>query len=87
LNEPGVFVVADTVLDPGALAVAAFEHGDVLVGLVGEDRLEAESVVVGERELRAGVWALPPDDQPRPVRPGAEIDAVGDLHDLAVLPF
>ena len=57
------------------------------VGLVGEDRLEAVSVVVGERQLRAGVWTLTPDDQPRPVRPGAEIDAVGELDDLAVLPF
>src|ERR1019366_9447855 len=54
LPKAGVFVVADPVLDPGVLAVAALEHGDVLVGLVGEVRLEAVAVVVGKRQLRAG---------------------------------
>jgi hypothetical protein len=42
--------------------VTALEHGDVLVGLVGEDRLEAVAVVVGEAQLRAGVRALAADD-------------------------
>ena len=41
LGEAGVLVVADAVLDVCALAVAALDDGDVLVGLVGEDRLEA----------------------------------------------
>ena len=58
LAKAGVFVVADAVLDPGALAVAAFDNSDVLVGLVGQDRLEAVSVMVGERQLRAGVRPL-----------------------------
>ena len=66
LRQAGVFVVADAVLDPGALAVTALEHGDVRVGLVGQDRLEAVSVVVGERQLRAGVRTLPANDQPEP---------------------
>ena len=55
LGQAGVLVVADAVLDARALAVATLEDGDVGVGLVGEDRLEAVPVVVGERQLRAGV--------------------------------
>jgi hypothetical protein len=66
-------------------AVPTLDHRDVLVGLVGEDRLEAVAVVVGERELRAVVRALAGDDQPRSLRPGGQIDAVGDLYDVPVL--
>jgi hypothetical protein len=69
LGQPGVFVVADAVLDPGALAVSALDDRDVLVVLVGEDRLEAVAVVVGEGQLRAGVRALAADDQPASLRP------------------
>ena len=47
--------------------------------------MEAVSVVVGERELCAGVRTLTPDDHPGPFRPGAEVEQVGDLHDLTVL--
>src|SRR5207248_8327971 len=79
--------VADAVLDASALAVATLEHGDVLVGLVGEDRLEAVAVVVGEAQLRAGVWPLAADDQPRALRPGRQIDRLCDLTDLAVLAY
>jgi hypothetical protein len=46
---------ANAVLDPGALAVTVLQRGDVVVGLVGEDGLEAVAVGVGERELRAGM--------------------------------
>src|SRR5215212_9532740 len=67
-----------------ALAVAALELGDVVVDLVGEDGLEAVAVVVGERQLRAGVRALAPHDQPGSLGPGGQIDAGGDLGDLAV---
>ena len=63
-------LVTDAVLDVCVLAVAALEHRDVLVGLVGEDRLEAVPVVVGERQLRAGMGTLAPHDQPGPVGPG-----------------
>ena len=87
LRQAGVLVVADAVLDPGALAVTALEDGDVGVGLVGQDRLEAVPVVIGERQLRAGMRTLTPDDQPGPLGPGAEVEAVGDLDDLAVLAF
>jgi len=47
---------ADAVLDAGAGAMETFQGGDVLAVLVGKDRLEAVAVVVGEGELRAGVW-------------------------------
>jgi hypothetical protein len=85
LGEAGVLLVADPVLDMGVLAVAALDLGEVGVGLVGEDGLEAVAVMVGERELRAGVRALAPDDQPDPVAPGGQLDGVGDLGDLAVV--
>ena len=55
--QAGVFVVADVVLDASAAAVVALEFGD-RAGLVGEDRLEAVPVVVGEGQLRAGVRAF-----------------------------
>jgi hypothetical protein len=38
LGQAGVLVVADAVLDPGALTVATLQDGDVGVGLVGQDR-------------------------------------------------
>ena len=72
LRQAGVLVVADAVLDVRVLAVAALDDGDVLVGLVGEDRLEAVAVVVGERQLRAGVRALAAHDQPASPRGQAD---------------
>src|SRR3954447_22653953 len=48
LAQAGVLVVADAVFDVGALAVAALDERDALIGLVGEDGLEAVAVVVGE---------------------------------------
>jgi hypothetical protein len=62
LRQAGVLVVADAVLDVRVLAVATLDLGDVLVGLVGKDRLETVPVVVGERQLRAGVRTLAPHD-------------------------
>jgi hypothetical protein len=59
-----------------ALAVAALEHGDLSIVLVGEDRLEAVAVVVVRRPLRAGVWSLGSHDQPEALGPGGQIDAV-----------
>ena len=87
LAQAGVLVVTDPVLNAGALAVTTFQDGDVRIGLVGEDRLEAVPVVVGERQLRARVRTLATDNQPGPIGPGAEIEAVGDLDDFAVLAF
>ena len=39
-----------------------------VVGLVGDEALEAVTVEVGEGELRAGVWALAAADQPGALR-------------------
>ena len=44
LGKAGVLVVGDLVLGPGAGAVAALQGGDVILALVGEDRLEAVAV-------------------------------------------
>ena len=79
----GVFVVADVVLDASAAAVVTLKLGD-RAGLVGEDRLEAMTVVVGEGQLRAGVRALAPDDHPRALRPAGQVEMLGDLADLPV---
>lgn len=90
LAQAGVFVVADAVLDMRVLTVAALQHRDVLVALVGQDRLEALAINVGEGQLRAGVRPLrpfTPDDQPGPFRPRAEVQAGGDLNDLPVVAF
>ena len=76
--QAGVFVVADVVLDARAGAVVTLELGD-RAGLVGEDGLEAVPVVVGERQLRAGVRALAPDDHPRALRPAGQVEVLGDL--------
>ena len=54
----------DAILDFGVLAVQGLKRGDVGVGLVGDEALEAVAVEVGEGELCAGVWALAPTDQP-----------------------
>ena len=86
LGQAGVLVVTDAVLDAGALAMATLKDRDVRIGLVGQDRLEAVPVVIGERQLRAGVWTLTPNDHPGTCRPAGKLDTFGDLDDLAVLP-
>jgi hypothetical protein len=48
VGQPGGFGGADAVLDPGALAMAQLQPGEVRVGLVGEQDLEAVPVVVAE---------------------------------------
>jgi hypothetical protein len=65
--------------------VTALQHGDVGVGLVGQDRLESVSVVIGERQLCPRTLAT--DNQSRHIGPGGEVEAVGDLDDLPVLAF
>ena len=55
------------------------------VGLIGEDRLEAVPVVVGEGQLRAGVRALAPHDHARPRRPTGKVELVG--HTSATWPL
>jgi hypothetical protein len=66
------------------LAVAALEHGDVVIGLVPEDRVQAVPAVIG-RQQRPGVQTLTPHDQPAALRPEAQIKHVSDLTALAVL--
>lgn len=46
------------------LVAQAGEDLDVGVGLVGQDGLEAMAVVVAAGQLRAGMRALTPDDDP-----------------------
>jgi hypothetical protein len=64
LLKAGVLVVPDAVLNTGALTMTPLQDGDVGVSLVGQERSEAVSVMVGERELSAGVGTLASDDHP-----------------------
>ena len=83
VRKAGLLVVADVVLDACAGAVAALQQRDVRVGLVGQDRLEAVAVMVGERQLRAGMRALTANDHSRPLGPVGEVQA-GEFADLPV---
>lgn len=56
----------DTVLDAGVAAVTQLETGDVGIGLIGDERLEAVPVDIGEGELRARVRTFPTHDGPGP---------------------
>jgi hypothetical protein len=85
VSQPGVLVVSDVRFGVRTLALATLEHLDVGVGLVGQDTLEAVAVVVGERQLCAGMRALAPDDHPRPGWPPRQIQGRCDLGDLPVL--
>jgi len=68
----------DAILDFGVLRVQGLKCDDVLVGLVGDEALEAP-VHVGEGELRAGVWVLALADQPGAVQPRGKVDLVSEL--------
>ena len=81
MSGAGRLEALDAVFDLGVLAVAGFQRRDVGAVLVGDEALEAMAVEVGEGELRAGVWALAPADQPRALRPAFEVDVVGQLGD------
>ena len=61
--KPGLFRAADQVLGVTAAAVQTLDL-DHVAGEVGERRLEAVSLVVGELQLRAGVRPLAADDHP-----------------------
>jgi hypothetical protein len=71
------------VLDACAATVIALDRGD-RAGLVGEDRLEAMPVMVGEGQLCAGVRSLAADQDARPGWPACGVEAVGDLCDLSI---
>jgi hypothetical protein len=88
--KPGLFRAADPVLGIPTSAMQPLDL-DHVAGEVGERRLEAVPVGVGELQLRAGVWALAADNHSRPVRPRREIQPLdmgdlGDLRALALLP-
>src|SRR3954454_5776091 len=78
VGQAGLLGGADAVLGAGAGAVAALEFDRVAVE-VGQREQEAMPVVVCEAQLGAGVRAFATHDQPRPLGPGAQIHAVGDL--------
>ena len=60
MSGAGRLQALDAVFDLGVLAVVSFQCGDIGIGLVGDETLEAVPVEVGKRELRAGVRALAP---------------------------
>jgi hypothetical protein len=80
--QAGGFGGADAILDAGALAVAQLQAGQVAVGLVGEEDLEAVPVVVGEAQLRTGVGVFPAADRARAWWPVAKVDPAGQLDHL-----
>jgi hypothetical protein len=80
--EAGGLGGADAVLDPGALTMPQLQPGQVRVGLVGEEDLEAVAVVVGEAQLGAGVGVFPSADRSGAVRPGVPVDPAGQLDHL-----
>src|ERR1700677_2008954 len=69
----------DAVLDLRVLTVGRLERGDIGVGLIGDEALEAMTVEVGEGELRAGVWALAAADQPGALRPAVQVHQAREL--------
>jgi hypothetical protein len=66
-----------------------FQEREVAADLVGDEALEAMSVVIGEGELSAGVGPLAATDQPGGGRPFVELDVrrqLGDPGAVARLP-
>jgi len=62
--------------------------GDVIAAArgVGEQALKAVPVDVGEPVLRSGVRPFAAADHPRPCWPGAQVQQLGELDDLTVVP-
>jgi hypothetical protein len=67
------------------LAVPQLQGGDVGVGLVGEEDLEAVPVVVSEPQLGTGMGVLPTADRPGAWRPGVQVDPAGQLTNLGAV--
>jgi hypothetical protein len=72
---------ADQVLGITSAAVQPLDL-DHVAGEVGERRLEAVSLVIGELQLRAGVRALAGDDHRDRDIPVTEADSTGTKRDL-----
>jgi hypothetical protein len=85
VGQAGGLGGADAVLDAGALAVAQLQGGQVGVGLVGEEDLEAVAVVVGEAQLGARVGVFTSADGAGTFRPGVQVDPAGQLADLGAV--
>ena len=64
LVESGGFGVADLSFGAAAATVERFEVGDVGIGEVGDEHLEAVPVDVGEGELGAGMGIFAAGDHP-----------------------
>jgi hypothetical protein len=56
-----------------------------MVGLVGEEHLEAVAVVVGEAQLGAGVGVLSSAEHAGTFRPGVQVDPAGQLAHLRAM--
>lgn len=88
VREAAGFGVADHVLGSGPSPLEQLEAGDVVVGLVGDERgVAAAFDGVEQRELRSGVRDLAAHDQPRAGRPRCQVDVVGELNDFGSGPF
>jgi hypothetical protein len=74
--QTGRLATADPVLDPGMATVPRFQDGEIGFGLVRDEHLKAKPVVVGEGQLRTGMWPLAPTDGPRAGRPRGEVEVV-----------
>jgi hypothetical protein len=65
--------------------MAELQLGDVGVGLVGQEELEAMPVVVAEAQLGAGVGVLSAAQHPPALRPVAQVDPAGQRSDLGTI--
>src|ERR671910_2371387 len=74
VGQAGVFEVADQLLGPASTPLEGFEAGDVGVGLIGDEHLEAVTVEVGEGQLGAGVGFLAAGRGPGAVGAAGEVD-------------
>jgi hypothetical protein len=75
VTQPGGLAAADAVLDAGAVAVAQLQHGDVGVGLVGDEHLEACPSTSVNVSCAPG-WVLAAADRPRPFWPAGKLQGV-----------
>ncbi len=83
----GVLAGADRVLNAGAAAVTQLQDGDVVAFLVGEEARVPVTVLVEDRELRAGVRTLAAADQPGTFRPLGQVHAVCQLRHPGAVPI
>ena len=86
VREAAGFGVADDIFGTCPLTLLEFERGNICAGLVGDERGVPEPFDrVEQAELRAGVWALSPGDQPSPFRLCRQVDEVGEFDDFSTV--